>query len=262
MVTKIYRGSRKHVLDWTGKPSFLRDLEELLKPVQIQVSLATPFMPCGYKAPKEARLETFGRDCIKNDTWEMLQEWWLVHTQGANTPNWDIAVYCLIDGRPGFVLVEAKANRRELKTNGKYLASDAFSNSCENHQQIGKAIEEACLGWRCLDPTVSINRDSHYQLANRLAFTWKIAMLGFPVVLVYLGFTGDNGIRDVGDPFSDDRNWQSAFASYIDRTFPIELFEQPLDLRPARVWLLSRSRPIIEVSPQRIPRDTAFGRVV
>jgi len=110
METKVYRGSRKHVLDWTGKPSFLQDLVDLLKSVQIQVSSATPFMPRGYEETEEARLETFGPKCIQSDRWEKLPKWWLKHSKGANTPNWDIAVHCLIDDRPGFILVEAKAN--------------------------------------------------------------------------------------------------------------------------------------------------------
>jgi len=74
-------------------------------------------------------------------------------------------------------------------------------------------------------------------------------MLGFPVVLVYLGFTGDFGIQDVGLPFSDNSDWNNAFATYLDGTFPLDLFEDRLDLGPAPVRLLSRSRPVIGVSP-------------
>ncbi|MGO9019413.1 MAG: hypothetical protein ACLQVJ_13800 [Syntrophobacteraceae bacterium] len=211
------------------------------------------FMPQGYESTDEARLETFGPKCIESDHWEKLQKWWLKHTKGANTPNWDVAVYCSIEDRPGFVLVEAKANWRELKTDGKTLDKNASPKSHENHQQIGKAIDEACIGWRCRDPSVSISRDSHYQLANRLAFTWKLGMLEIPVVLLYLGFTGDFGIQDAGIPFSDNSDWNNAFATYLDGIFPLDLFERRLDLGPAPVWLLSRSRPAIEVSPQLIP---------
>jgi hypothetical protein len=175
---------------------------------------------------------------------------------GANTPNWDIAVYCSIEGHPGFVLVEAKANWQELKSDGKKLHKNASSKSHDNHQRIGTAIEDACAGWRRFDPSVSITRDSNYQLANRLAFTWKLAMLGFPVVLVYLGFTGDFGIQDVGAPFINDSDWHSAFSTYLEGIFPLGLFERRLDVGPAPVWSLSRSRPVIEVSPQLIS-DTA-----
>jgi hypothetical protein len=39
--------------------------------------------------------------------------------------------------------------------------------------------------WRC-----------HYRFANRLAFAWKTASEGMPTILLYLGFTGDDGISD------------------------------------------------------------------
>ena len=42
----------------------------------------------------------------------------------------------------------------------------------------------ACAAWLRTDPRVTISRDTHYQLANRLAFTWKLASLGISVVLL------------------------------------------------------------------------------
>jgi hypothetical protein len=174
----------------------------------------------------------------------------LIHQKGANTPNWDIAVGCTIEDRPGLVLVEAKANWQELKVDGKVLRSDASKNSKENHEQIGRAIDEAQSGWQRVDPRVAITRDSHYQLANRLAFSWKLGMFGFPVVLAYVGFTGDEGIRDAGVPFTDGQDWQRAFSEYVGGTVPPNLFDRRIDLGPAPVWLVSRSRPVLEISPQ------------
>ena len=51
----------------------------------------------------------------------------------------------------------------------------------------------------------------NYQLANRLAFTWKLASLGLPTVLIYLGFYGDRGIGDAGAPFESDDDWKDTF---------------------------------------------------
>ena len=208
-------------------------------------------MPRGFQDPMEARLEIFGPDWMPaHPAWAKLADWWLLHKRGANTPNWDIAVGCNIDDRSGLVLIEAKANRPELKVDGKVLSKNASKNSQENHQQIGRAIDEARSGWQRIHPRVAITRDTHYQLANRLSFTWKLGMFGFPVVLVYLGFTGDEGIRDVGDPFVDDQDWKLAFFEYADSIVPLELFDRRIDLGPAPVWLVSRSRPVLEVSPQ------------
>ncbi len=210
-------------------------------------------MPRGADSPREARLEEFGPKWLPgNPAWSELQRWWLRHPHGANTPNWDIALGCMIEGRPGLILVEAKANWPELGLAGKTLANDASPNSRENHDQIGRAIDEAQQGWQRVDQRVRFSRDSHYQLANRLAFTWKLAMLGIPVVLIYLGFTGDEGIRaDAGAPFADAADWRAAFAGYTRSIIPLELLDRRIDLGPAPAWLTLQSRAVMEVSAPR-----------
>jgi len=246
----MHRGSRKHVLDWTSQDGWLSELVDLLSPCPVEIDSGARWMPGGYERPDEARLEIFGPEWMPgHPAWDDLADWWLVHKRRANTPNWDIAVGCIIENRPGLILVEAKANWPELGTGGKPLSDRASENSQENHAQIGCAIEEANVGWQQIDSRVNISRDSHYQLANRLAFTWKLGMLGFAVALLYLGFTGDEGIRNVGSPFEDEDDWNHAFLAYAEGTVPLDLFERRIDLGPAPVWLTSRSRPVLEVSP-------------
>jgi hypothetical protein len=91
--------------------------------------------------------------------------------------------------------------------------------------------------------------DRCYQLSNRLAFTWKLATLGIPVVLLYLGFTGDEGIRDVGEPLRDDEDWRHTFATHFSKVAPVGLLEQRFEIDGAPVWLLARSREVLEPSP-------------
>ena len=248
----MYRGSRKHVLDWTASHSFPAELEELLAPVPVSLSADAAFMPRGYREPQEARLESFGpRVFGDGPAWPDLRCWWLAHKAGANTPNWDIAAGCDLEGRPGPVLVEAKANWPELGLAGKPLDANASARSVENHERIGLAIAEACRGWQELEPDVCISRDDHYQLANRLAFAWKLASLGVPVVLVYLGFTGDSGIADAGRPFRDDADWQAAFGEYATEAGALGLFNRRHEIVGTPAWLLSRCRPVIEISSPR-----------
>ena len=245
----MYRGSRKHVLDWTDQPAFLGELFGLMPEIPLKMDEDVQWMPRGYASPDEARLETFGRACLPaNPAWPTLAGWWLAH-QGGNTPNWDIAVGCRIDERPGLLLVEAKANWAELSTAGKQLKPNASRKSWENHKRIGAAIGEACDAWQQIHPRVTIARDSHYQLANRLAWTWRLVTLGIPVVLLYLGFTGDEGIRDVGEPFPDDASWQRAFAEYSNPSIPMELVGNRLRLDQPPAWIVSRSRPVLSISP-------------
>ena len=244
-----FRGSRKHVLDWTERSTFLTELVDLLNPVPVQFDSNTAHMPRGYAAPDEARLDRLASDWIENpEVRATLRTWWLKHSGGANTPNWDIAVACRLEDRQGLILVEAKAHWVELDVAGKPIAPDASSNSRENHEHIRLAIEEANQGWKMIDSGVSIGRDSHYQLANRLAFAWKLASLGMPVGLVYLGFTGDQGIRDVGAPFVDGADWHRAFATYTSSSAPMGLFNRRLSVNGTPVWLLSRHLAVLESS--------------
>lgn len=245
----MYRGSRKHVLDWTERPEFPSELVALLPPIPTQLS-GSQWMPRGFAEPDEARLERFGPKWKSpNPAWKELADWWLLHKRGANTPNWDIALGCTIEDRPGLVLVEAKANWPELKVDGKTLSRSASQNSVDNHNRIGQAIDEACVGWQRIDSRVTISRDSHYQLANRLAFTWKLATLGLPVVLLYLGFTGDHGIANVGLPFHDDADWNRAMAEYFEGIFPLDLLGQRHEIDGTPTWVISASRPVLSASP-------------
>src|SRR5262245_35396167 len=127
---KVYRGSRKHVLDWVEQPTFVSDLLALADIASLSVSSKSRWMPRGYQKPAEARLETFGPAWLPNSSvWPTLRDWWLKQKVGANTPNWDIALGCEFDGDPGLILVEAKANTVELKEEGKQLKPNASAKS-------------------------------------------------------------------------------------------------------------------------------------
>jgi len=249
----MIRGSRKHVLDWTSQPRFLPELLASLQPAECRLGPASTWQPMGHRAPAEARLERFGPVALPgHGAWPALTTWWLRHARGANTPNWDIALSCEVEGRPGLVLVEAKANVPELSTAGKRQDFGVSERSAENHAQIGAAISEAQSALSSYVPGITIDRDRHYQLSNRLAFGWRLASLGVPIVLLYLGFTGDEGIRDVGEPFADDEHWQRVFRGHLMEVGAADLLSAPLDLGPAKLWVLSRSRLVLEQSPHPV----------
>ena len=126
------------MLDWTDTPDFSVELLQLVAPVDCRLSARSRWMPRGYRSPDEARLETFGPAVWpETEAWSVLRKWWLAHERGANTPNWDIAASCEIDGSPGLILVEAKANVPELSVAGKptdagvSAASDLFEYRIE-----------------------------------------------------------------------------------------------------------------------------------
>lgn len=176
---------------------------------------------------EEAKLgESIG--FLSDDQREEVTSWWLAVRKGANTPNWDIASTCTIGNKDGLLLVEAKAHDAELKKDGKSLDKDASDASIANHEQIGRAIgaasaglNKAIAGWR------NLSRDSHYQLANRFAWAWKLASMGVPVVLVYLGFLSAMEVNDrsrLGEPFVDCADWSRV------------VLEHSRNIVPERAW--------------------------
>jgi len=166
---------------------------------------------------------------------ETVTSWWLVHRRRANTPNWDIACTATIEGRPGLILVEAKAHSGELKVDGKKPGNQ------DNDTKIGAAIQQANTALNAILPGWSLSRDSHYQLANRLAWSWKVASLGVPVVLVYLGFLRADEMRDQGEPFVDSDAWEGVVREYSRGIVPEAAWNRRLVIQDTALWVVIRS---------------------
>ena len=249
---RVYRGSRKHILDWVESPGFVDDLRAMTLPVKVVIPSPADFMPRGYASPREARLDQADTNLpVLHDVRRELRDWWLVHKAGANTPNWDLAAACEIEGKSGLVFVEAKANWPELQVAGKPLSTNASTKSKENHDRIRMAVSTARDGLEQAGFRTAISIDSHYQLANRIAFMWKLATLCIPTVLIYLGFTGDDGISDAGRPFADAGDWNRAFNQYARDVVPADVVERRLNFGTAPAWILVRSRPVLHRSLPR-----------
>jgi hypothetical protein len=84
---------------------------------------------------------------------------------------------CTVQGREGLILVEAKAYDHESKKEGKNKGDP------ENHEQIGIAIRGVNGGLNRICPGWALTRDSHYQLSNRIAWTWRSRASAFPLFL-------------------------------------------------------------------------------
>ena len=59
------------------------------------------------------------------------------------------------------------------------------------------------------------SRDHKYQLSNRFAWAWRLADLGIPVALLYLGFLNAQDMGDI-DPelFRSAEQWADAVREY------------------------------------------------
>ena len=142
-----------------------------------------------------------------------LVDWWLEVVPRSSTPYWDVAATCNIEGRDGLLLVEAKAHSSELSHGGK--SKPDTHNGWKNHARIGSAIEQANAGLRHVaGGSWALSRDERYQLANRFAWSWKLASLGVPVVLIYLGFLNADEMAPDGALFRSENDWERALKDH------------------------------------------------
>lgn len=169
----------------------------------------------------------------------IVTDWWLEVVPRANTPNWDIASTCRINSKRGVLLVEAKAHDRELLASGKKYPTGP--NGQKNHQKIGFAIQQANADLNRLYPSWNLSRDSHYQLCNRFAWSWKLASLGVPVVLVYLGFLQVDEMADRGKPFADHEAWKVAVKAHSQGLVPESAWDNCHLVNDIPLWTLIRT---------------------
>ena len=227
---KAQRGSkpRCHLLMHGGRESVAQRLTGLIKPWG-KVGPADKWMPNGFDDVKEVRLDK-ANDLLPSDVRQTLRNWWLKVTSGnPNTPNWDIASTCTINGKPGLLLIEAKAHDEELRKEekGKELRASASDGSRRNHRRIGKCIEEASavlakdtkLPW-------GLSRDRNYQISNRFAWSWKLTELGSSVIMMYLGFLKAEEMDDMGRPFADQEEWQALVKLHGSSLVPSEVWNR------------------------------------
>lgn len=210
---KERRGSkpRCHLLTNGSPEQIAARLTSLVSPFAT-VAPTDRWMPQGFDDVEEPQLHHAPR-LVDSAIGSKLKEWWLAPaSQRAKTPNIDIASTCTIEGRPGLLLVEAKAHDEELtkEAAGRTIRKGDSDDRAASHDKIGTAIEQARRG---LSASTSlpwgISRDRCYQMSNRFAWAWKLTELGTPVVLVYLGFLRADEMADRGIPFATEADWET-----------------------------------------------------
>ena len=229
-----FRGSRFRCLLATQqpKPSVVAFLNSLVRPLA-KVSEEDRYMPEGFGKPEEARLGEIS-GFLTEEQRNVVADWWLAVRQNANTPNWDIVSTCKVDGRKGLVVVEAKAHAGELNPNDCCGAGNE-----QNRQRIAAAIGDANKG---LGEGWGLSIDSHYQLSNRFAWAWKVASVGVPVVLVYLGFLN---AREMGQPFTSYGVWERYLLTYAAGFVPPRVWiSDPINVNGTPLIPLIRSADV------------------
>jgi len=220
LAKKELAGSRLRCLEFTSgsRDQVAARLTELMSPHGTVDARAHRWMPQGFLSKWEAQL---GRTnaFLTADQREQSLKWWLVKRRGAQTPNWDIVSECqMSDGEPGLLLVEAKAHDRELGAD-----DTCKSGNPDNRKNIGEKLSKASDELEKLLPGWNLASQPHYQLSNRFAWSWQLAKMGVPVVLVYLGFLNANEMSKAGQSaFATHEAWVSRVLEYAGGTIPPE----------------------------------------
>ena len=244
------RGSRKHVLDLLERGEFVPKMAQVFLGTSVRLAETPCPRPTSRRCKAdwgEYDAETYlKRHPVKDWSGALPPCWWV--TGRGTRPMWDLLCHVFVSERPGLLLVEAKAHGDELDCAGKRLSPSAKRASKDNHGCIAGSIKEAdaALNKLC-DGVFNLDVGSHYQLANRVAYAWKLADLGLPVVLLYLGFTGDTYFD--GDYIRDDAQWQRVMGGYMQGVVPQQFPEQVHTLTSrGSLQMLVRSVPVAEVS--------------
>jgi hypothetical protein len=228
-----FKGSRLRCLLLTNNaPDYVADfLNSLVAPHAI-VMPEDHWAPRGFLDPDEAKLgETLGFLCEPDRT--MLTSWWLAQPGRANTPNWDLMSTCRIEDRRGLILAEAKAHEAEFSDDR------SGAKNPENIQQIENALAEATVALNALASGFALTDNTHYQLSNRFAFAWKVAKMGTPVVLLYLGFLDAQEMEDGSRILlKDHAQWRRCLLARSKGTIPEEVWDRTFDVNGTPLTIL------------------------
>ena len=248
-------GSRMHVLDWVESrgEDFVSSLNRIIQVSGARVSPGFCWKPHSRRYHEEALLTKPCEPLLPVEISRALRKWWFaVDRSNPNEPNWDLAVHVTFpNARPAIVLAEAKAHEDELQSEEE---GKSPGNNPMNHEQIGRDICEARDALGGSAKRVNISRDSHYQFSNCIAFAWKLAKEGVPMVLIYLGFTGDEGITDLSPCIRDDAHWRDLMKEHMDGIYPASLLEQEISCGKASMWVLIRTLKSVRMSPPQSER--------
>ncbi len=219
MIAANHNGSRRDVLLLLDSPRYAEVLNSALTGTGTVISAGDVHRPIGAIDDREYELPEFSREYL-NGRFEYQQiaepAWWIVKRNArTRTPNFDLISTATVCGIPGVLLVEAKAHHGELETCGKAFRS---SSNLANHQKIGESIAIANRALNAFTSGFKLSRDVFYQVSNRMAWGWRLASLGVPVIVLYLGFVQD--AYWPADQFKSSEDWMQAARDYLGKLCP------------------------------------------
>lgn len=238
---KEFKGSRLRCLQLTSllDEEVARFLTGLITP-HGKIDTNDIWRPRGMPLPGEVDWQTTTEFLSEGQRREAV-DWWLSTRHGnSRTPNWDLVSTCAIPGgRKGLLLLEAKAHPAELPNR------DECKAGVENRPQIERAVAEAQQQLNHATGGWALNAHLHYQLSNRFAWAWKIASMGIPVILVYLGFLNAREmITDTRTVFRSRDEWEKRLREYSKGVVPPSVWNDTMLVNRTPLTALIRAAEI------------------
>ena len=264
-------GSRRRILELTSAPNpvVAETLSSLIEG-HGTVGSGDLWSPRGANAPSPIRLDEatgFIKDPMKKSA---LREWWISgeplfnramtqrQTAGRASrpmrlPAFDLVSTFGAEGSDsGILIVSAAAHIGELNSD------HAHQREKTALPQIKKAFAEASAGWNALllkhaedygyklSHRVKLSTEAHYRLATHFAFAWKLAQLGVPVILLYLGFLDATELEPDGRLiFRDGEMWNKCVFEKTSKPLPEEIWDASFDVPDgAKITVLRKTMRI------------------
>lgn len=189
-------------------------------------------VPCRSKLPDH---ELVGLKFLKGapEYAELAKEWAQFWPPSGNEQNWDAVAKMDISGVEHWLLVEAKANTQEIKSN-------CTAESESSIKTIDDALREMCeaLGMK---PKGDL-KQKYYQYANRLAALYFLRKHNIPARLLFIYFLGDKNPGKEKSCPKRAEGWEEALREQYksigldpDRKKAIGVIDLFLDVAPSEV---------------------------
>lgn len=245
------KGSQTRCLELTSLPrtqisqilsSFIEDFDGEVRP-------SDHWAPNGFQDPKEIRLDEALGFLKSVDQRSELKSWWINPSLTKfRTPAWDLVSTCHIQGQPGLLLIESKAHLGEINSD------PCSAKDKQNMTTLRAALDETTEGWNDLlaglaategwkpKQWVRLTPSCHYELACRLAFSLKLARMGIPTALVYLGFLEAWELEEQNCPiFRCHEEWENSVLEKTKQCVPNDLWNHVYDVQGIPLALQIRS---------------------
>ena len=202
MTNNNYHLSRKLLIKFLGDPDYISNMNALLSQVNTSVSaddIRIPDPPNNTTEGDFTSLPEFVFPFLSNDK---NSSWWKNALKNYSPYCWDFVSTCTINGKEGpkkgLLLIEAKAKKGELITAAR--DRKPVLKLEENYSIAGSDL-------RKVSPEAKLNSVICRQMSNHIYRAWFLARSGIPVVLLYLGFHFEKGIR----VFNTAEAWRKYF---------------------------------------------------